>query len=272
MFLLPLCNLTTWDTWVVNIGADALGCIHLNCKTHLKENTKVNAEYNLPTGFPTLRVNMTKRRIPGICRLPCSPRVNHVPSTMSSPHHKDNRSGLCSEPVGGETVRVFACGEWTLNLSCWGQLCQRRASLSLLAWQQDIYSIFSVSDILVTSTIYSQYLTYWSHIQKILSAWHPIGHLSRIFSVSHILLVTSTEYSQCLTFYWSDVRTLLLGPWTTWPRELDGAQSPWRWYPSLLWTEFCWHILLSAALRWKLTKRKMPHLSMKLTNLCSYTK
>jgi hypothetical protein len=39
----------------------------------LKGSTKVDAEYNLPTWIPKTRVNMTKRRIPGVVL-----RVNYV--------------------------------------------------------------------------------------------------------------------------------------------------------------------------------------------------
>ena len=39
----------------------------------LKESTKVDAEYNLPTWVPKTRDNMTKRRIPGV-----DLRVHHV--------------------------------------------------------------------------------------------------------------------------------------------------------------------------------------------------
>jgi hypothetical protein len=39
----------------------------------LKEGTKVDAEYNLPTWVPKMRVNKTKRRIPGV-----DLRVHHV--------------------------------------------------------------------------------------------------------------------------------------------------------------------------------------------------
>ena len=38
-----------------------------------KESTKVDAEYNLPTWVPKTRVNMTKRRIPGV-----DLRIHHV--------------------------------------------------------------------------------------------------------------------------------------------------------------------------------------------------
>jgi hypothetical protein len=46
---------------------------HPNCKKHLKKSTKVDAEYNLPTGVPKTRVNKTKRQIPGV-----ELRVHHV--------------------------------------------------------------------------------------------------------------------------------------------------------------------------------------------------
>ena len=47
--------------------------LHPNCKKHLKKSTKVDAEYNWPTWVPKTRVNMTKRRIPGV-----DLRVHHV--------------------------------------------------------------------------------------------------------------------------------------------------------------------------------------------------
>jgi hypothetical protein len=47
-----------------------------NCKKHLKGSTEVDAEYNSPTGVPKIRVDMTKRRIPGV-----DLRVHHVLTT-----------------------------------------------------------------------------------------------------------------------------------------------------------------------------------------------
>jgi hypothetical protein len=43
--------------------ADTRGCVHPNCRKYLKESTKVDAEYNLPTWVPKTRVYMTERRI-----------------------------------------------------------------------------------------------------------------------------------------------------------------------------------------------------------------
>jgi hypothetical protein len=51
----------------------------------LKEITKVDAENSLPTWVPKTRVNMTKRRIPGI-----GLRVDHVFRTTSCPHSNNN--------------------------------------------------------------------------------------------------------------------------------------------------------------------------------------
>jgi hypothetical protein len=64
--------------------------------------------------------------------------------------------------------------------------------------------------LLVTCREYSQCLTsHWSHAENILSAWHLIGHMQRIFSAPDILLVTCREYSQCLTSYWSHAENIL---------------------------------------------------------------
>jgi hypothetical protein len=46
---------------------------HLKWKKHLKESTKVDAEYHLPTWIPKSRVNMTKQRIPIV-----DPHVDHA--------------------------------------------------------------------------------------------------------------------------------------------------------------------------------------------------
>jgi hypothetical protein len=37
---------------------------HPNCKKHLKEGAKVDAEFNFSTWIPNTRVHKTKRRIP----------------------------------------------------------------------------------------------------------------------------------------------------------------------------------------------------------------
>jgi hypothetical protein len=58
--------------------------LHPNCKMHLNESTKVDVEYNLPTGVLKTRVDMTERSIPRV-----DLRVRHV-FTTCSPRVPDN--------------------------------------------------------------------------------------------------------------------------------------------------------------------------------------
>ena len=45
-------------------------------------------------------------------------------------------------------------------------------------------------------------VSYWSPVKYSHSVWHPIGHLSSIFTLSGILLVTCQVYLLCLAPYW----------------------------------------------------------------------
>jgi hypothetical protein len=48
--------------------------------------------------------------------------------------------------------------------------------------------------------------SYLSPVKYSHSVWHPIGHQSRIFTLSGNLLVTCEVYSLCLASYWSPVK------------------------------------------------------------------
>jgi hypothetical protein len=61
-----------WPVYSGQVELDARGPPS-QLQEALKESAKVDAEYNFPTWVPKTRVNMTKRRIPGV-----ELRVHHV--------------------------------------------------------------------------------------------------------------------------------------------------------------------------------------------------